>query len=126
MIKKMFFGTFSLALNVAIYAVIIILAFRLITYSYDFSYEVFGNTAVATESEELIPVQIPDGASTEEVGELLQKKGLIKNSKAFVFHVAISQYNGLIQPGNYELSPSMTVDEMLAIMCGGATQTDGE
>ena len=42
MIKKLFVGTFGVALNVIIYILVILLAIRVITWSYDFAYEVFG------------------------------------------------------------------------------------
>ncbi len=121
MIKKFFMGTFGLAINVVIYAFVIIFAIRMITYSYDFSYTIFGDTVVSEQSEELIPIQISDGESTKEIAALLEKKGLIKYKNAFVIHVALSEYKGKVQAGNYELSPSMTMDEMLAIMAGGST-----
>jgi UPF0755 protein len=118
MIKKFFVGTFGLCVNVAIYALIIIFAIRIVVFSYDFSYEVFGDVPVSVTSEEMVPVQISDGASTDEIATILEKKGLIKYKYAFIIHVGLSQYKGKIQAGNYELSPSMTMDDMLAIMSG--------
>ena len=120
MIKKFFVGTFGVCINVIIYALVIIFAIRMVTFAYDFSYEVFGDTAVEESSEKIVPIQISDGASTDEIASLLEKKGLIKYKHAFIIHVAVSQYKGQIQAGNYELSPSMTMDDMLAIMSGGA------
>ena len=116
MIKKLFVGTFGVALNVIIYILVILLAVRVITWSYDFAYEVFGDRPVAASSEEIVPVQISDGASTDEIAAILEKKGLIKYKYAFIIHVGLSQYKGMLKPGNYELSPSMTMDQMLAVM----------
>ena len=116
MIKKLFVGTFGVALNVIIYILVILLAIRVITWSYDFAYEVFGEA-----SEEIVPVQISDGASTNEIAAILDKKGLIKYKYAFIIHVGLSQYKGMLKPGNYELSPSMTMDQMLAVMAGSGT-----
>lgn len=56
MIKKLFVGTFGVALNVIIYILVILLAIRVITWSYDFAYEVFGDRPVAEASEEIVPV----------------------------------------------------------------------
>ena len=126
MIKKLFVGTFGVALNVIIYILVILFAIRIITWSYDFAYEVFGDRPVAEASEEIVPVQISDGASTDEIAAVLEKKGLIKYKYAFIIHVGLSQYKGMIKPGNYELSPSMTMDEMLAVMAGNTTETSTE
>ena len=117
MVKKFFLGSFSLALNVVIYALIILAAIRIVTFFFFFSYEVFGNTAVSEESTQVVPVQIPEGASTQEIAGILKQKKLIKYKEAFVLHVAISQYKGLIKPGTYELKPSMTMDEILEVIC---------
>lgn len=118
MIKKLFVGTFGICMNVVIYALILLIAVRLITFTYDFSYTVFGDTPVAAESEAVVPIQINEGASTQEIAALLEKKGLIKYKNAFIIHAALSQYKGMILPGNYELSPSMTMDEMMAVITG--------
>lgn len=115
MIKKLFVGTFGVALNVIIYILVILLAVRVITWSYDFAYEVFGDRPVAASSEEIVPVQISDGASTDEIAAILEKKGLIKYKYAFIIHVGLSQYKGMLKPGNYELSPSMTMDRCLRL-----------
>lgn len=101
MIKKLFVGTFGVALNVIIYILVILLAVRVITWSYDFAYEVFGDRPVAESSEEIVPVQISDGASTDEIAAILEKKGLIKYKYAFIIHVGLSQYKGMLKPGNY-------------------------
>ena len=50
MIKKLFVGTFGIALNVIIYILVILLAIRVITWSYDFAYEVFGDRPVVSKS----------------------------------------------------------------------------
>ena len=84
-------------------------------------HEVFGDRPVAEASEEIVPVQISDGASTNEIAAILDKKGLIKYKYAFIIHVGLSQYKGMLKPGNYELSPSMTMDQMLAVMAGSDT-----
>ena len=122
MIKKLFVGTFGLGLNIAIYIVIALFAIRIVTYAYGFSYEVFGNTVMDETSEEIIPIQINEGASTKEVGDLLEKRDLIKYSEAFVLHTQLTKSKGAIKPGNYELSPSMNMDEILGIITGMADE----
>lgn len=124
MIKKLFLGTFGIALNVVIYVLIVLFAIRVVTYSYQFSYQVFGNVAVSENSQEVVPVQIPDGASTDEVAAQLKKKGLIEDERAFIVHTALTKYSGLIQPGSYELSPSMTMNEILSTITGISLQSE--
>lgn len=124
MIKKLFLGTFGIVLNVIIYVLIVLFAIRVVTYAYNFSYQVFGNVAVSESSQEVVPVQIPDGASTEEVAAQLKKKGLIEDERAFIVHTALTKYSGLIKPGSYELTPSMTMNEILSAITGISMQDE--
>ncbi len=126
MIKKIFKGTLGMAVNVVIYALVIFFAIRMVTYAYDFSYQLFGDPPVAEESVEKIPVQIPEGAGTQDVAALLKAKGLIKYEKAFVTYTGMSQYKGQIKPGNYELSKSMNMEKILQTICGVAPDSGAQ
>ncbi|MCR4672824.1 MAG: endolytic transglycosylase MltG [Lachnospiraceae bacterium] len=118
MLKKLFMGAFGIVINVVLYVLIIFGAVHAVKYAYHFSYVVFGNVAYNATDTEKIPVQITEGSSTSDVGDILEKHGVIENAKAFTIHTALSHYQGLIQPGDYELSPSMKMDEILVVICG--------
>ena len=53
----------------------------------------------------------------KELGEMLQHKGLIRDSKIFILQEMLSEYRGKEAPGIYDLSTAMTAEEMLAVMC---------
>jgi UPF0755 protein len=62
-----------------------------------------------------------------EVGEILQEKGLIRDAKLFYLQELFSNYHGKLQPGIYELSNSMTPEEMMAVMAANAPdEIEGE
>ena len=111
-------GAFGIVINVALYALIIYGAVHAVKYAYHFSYVVFGNVAYNVTDTTKVPVQITEGSSTSDVGEILEKHGVIEDSRAFTIHTAFSHYQGLIQPGSYELSPSMKMDDILVVICG--------
>lgn len=115
--KKIFIGPISIGINVIIYIIIALIAVRVVTYAYTFAYDVFSDQAVNEDSDEQVTVEITEDMSTKDVGELLESKGLVKSASVFEYHTKFSQYNGLIQPGTYELSPSMTMDDILDVIC---------
>lgn len=56
-------------------------------------------------------VEVPIGSSTTAIGNLLEEKGIIKNSTIFKYYVKFNNIAGF-QAGNYQFSPSMTLNEI--------------
>jgi UPF0755 protein len=71
------------------------------------------------DSEEIITVEIPDGAGTGNIGEILEENGLIKSSFQFKLKSKIEGYDGQYKKGTYELSPSMSMEEMMVKIITG-------
>ncbi|MGZ4160141.1 MAG: endolytic transglycosylase MltG [Neobacillus sp.] len=57
-------------------------------------------------------VDIPIGSSVAGIGEKLESKGIIKNAKVFKYYVKLKNEGGFMA-GEYELSPSMDIPEIL-------------
>ena len=66
---------------------------------------------VEPDSKTQTLVEVPIGSSATTIGKLLQKQGIIKNSTIFKYYVKLNNISGF-QAGNYDLSPSMTMDEI--------------
>ncbi|MDO4803846.1 MAG: endolytic transglycosylase MltG [Lachnospiraceae bacterium] len=101
--------------------VIIFLIFLART-SYIFGYSIFNETAVNAESPRDILVEIPEGASTWEIGGILEKNGLIENRYIFMVQERFSSYHGQLEPGNYILSTGQTPSQMLKIIARADTE----
>ena len=56
------------------------------------------------------------GMSAQEMGELLYKKGLIRDEKLFRIQYFLSEYKKDLLPGTFTLRTNMTVEEMLKVM----------
>ena len=54
----------------------------------------------------------------KELGDLLEKKGLIRDAELFFVQLKLSSYSGKMKEGTYTLSTSMTAYEMMQIMSG--------
>lgn len=59
------------------------------------------------------------GMGDEEIAAELKELGIIKNSYAFRFYVIISFSHGKIQAGKYDLSPNMTIAEIVGKLAKG-------
>ena len=64
--------------------------------------------------------------SVMDIAELLENRGLVEDKMLFYLQERFSEYHGLIAPGTYELSPSQTADEMIAIMCASSIESEEE
>ena len=71
-------------------------------------------------------VAIVEGKSVREIGEILEEKGLIRSASLFYLQEMVSSYHGKLQPGIYELSTSMTPEEMMAIMAASSETEEEE
>jgi len=66
-----------------------------------------------------ISVEVPMGTSINGIAEILHKKGLIRNEGAFKLMVDFSDKTNEMQAGKYELSKSMTLQEMINELLDG-------
>ena len=82
-----------------------------------------GSTSALTPgSEDEIRVVIPKGRSAEQVGEILEEEGVIKSSLAFKMYVQIFNKSKNINAGQFELSPSMSVSDVVETLGKGPLQ----
>jgi len=79
----------------------------------EYKYELEGTETV--EGVDVV-VTIPEGASAEEIANILKEKGLIKYPKAFVKRLQNSDYRGSLKSGTYTLNTGMTTLDMMAVM----------
>ncbi len=75
---------------------------------------------LAIENKQLVRFVIPRGQSVTVVSNRLEENSLIKSELAFQIYYRIFQDNYNIQAGSYELSPSMSVVDILELFNDGA------
>ena len=116
-------------LDTIIKVVIVIVAAMLITKyakeAYSFGYDIFCQTPVTTTGEgKTARITIDDSVSVTELAKQLEEVGLIKDWKLFYVQEYFSNYHGKIVGGTYELSSTMTADEMLEVLGANYTETE--
>lgn len=72
-----------------------------------------------SQSSNIVTVEIPTGASVQEIAELLQDKQIIKNSQAFQWYVRNNALVESMKAGIYELDASATTPEIVAVITKG-------
>ncbi len=111
----------------ALVIVIVIGLYRLGGYAYDFGYQLYSAEAMTAPPGKDVAVVVQEGASVKDIGEMLERQGLIKDSLVFVAQERLSKYSGQIKAGNYVLNTSWNAEEILAALSGNAVnQEDGE
>lgn len=68
---------------------------------------------VDEESGETVEVELPLGSTTDSIAETLEEEGVITSATMFRYYVRLQSEDGF-QAGNYELSQSMSMDDIIA------------
>ena len=66
-------------------------------------------------------IDIPIGAASKEIGQILEKNHIIKNATAFQYYTKLKSLTGF-KSGFYNLSPSMTLTEIAKTLQVGGTE----
>lgn len=115
-LKDFIGGTAQLIIKLVAFAFIIMYIFRFSAMAYDYGYRVFTEEPMSLGEGRTISIYIENDQSVMDVGDMLQEKGLIRDARLFFVQELLSEHHGNIQPGIYDLSTSMTPEEMLAVI----------
>jgi len=66
-------------------------------------------------------IEIKQGLSTVKIAQILAKKKIIANPKYFQFYVRLNKLDGKLKAGDYTLSPSMSMEEIVDKLIQGQT-----
>ncbi|MDE6993201.1 MAG: endolytic transglycosylase MltG [Lachnospiraceae bacterium] len=115
-IKYIIGSIVEMVIKIVVFIFIAMFVIRTATAAYDYGFRVFAEKPMDVGEGRMISVSIGNADSAKEVGEMLQERGLIRDAKLFRIQELLSENHGKIQPGIYDLSTSMTVQEMLAVI----------
>ena len=103
----------------------LVVVFFLATCTFGFFWVKSSLEPINTEAKKTIQVEIPEGSSTKEIANILFEKDLIKNATVFNYYSKIKSYNNY-QSGFYNLSQSMSVDDLAKALQESRTPTAQE
>ena len=109
-------GILDAIVKILLVIVAVMLISKYASEAYTYGYNIYNQVPASKYDTRTVSVSITDSMSVGDIAELLENRGLIKNSKLFWLQERFSEYHGMIAPGTYELSPSMTPDEIIGAM----------
>ena len=121
-IRRIIFSFFDIVIKVVLVVIAVMFIMRGVSYAYDIGQQIFDQRSVAGPDAHTVSFTVESADSTAEIGQKLKEKGLIEDEHLFIVQERLSLYHDMISPGTYELSPSMTPDEMIAIMAAPAVE----
>ncbi len=114
--KEVVISVFSFVFKIVLAIIVVMLVYKWTLTAYEYGQRVFNEPPVTTGSGRDVKVVISEEDDAKEIGEILEKKGLIRDAGLFYIQEMLSEYKDKIQPGTYELNTSMTTEEMMQIM----------
>ncbi|MGE6751954.1 endolytic transglycosylase MltG [Rossellomorea sp. NPDC071047] len=72
-----------------------------------------------------VKVEIPIGSGVTSIGNILEDEGIVKNSTIFKYYVKFNNESGF-QAGSYDLTPSMTLNEIVNSLKTGKVMRKAE
>ena len=124
--NKVVFRFVSISFTILILLVVFIGVFKASTYCYDFGYRIFTEQPVSKEPGRDVVVQISSEDSAFEIGDILEEKGLVRDSLLYTAQYYLSAYVGDLIPGMYTLNTSMTAKEMMIVMSTPVEEVESE
>ncbi|MDO4554796.1 MAG: endolytic transglycosylase MltG [Lachnospiraceae bacterium] len=88
----------------------------LFVYFYRFGYGAFSNEPIGSNEKYKVTVTVRPGESEKEVANQLYTMNMIRDPKQFLFRTRFSEYDGKLKEGEYEISPSMGMDDILKVL----------
>lgn len=101
----------SAANRIVLTVVVVVLLALVFTAYAGYSYVAASLNPINTSATKNIQVEIPEGSTTKEIGDILVKNNLIKNATIFNYYAKLKSYNNF-QSGYYNLNQSMSVDDL--------------
>ncbi len=118
---------FSTILKITLSVAVIILVYRGVIIGYEFGYSVFKQQPMTLVGEgRTVTVTIPEDMTPSQMAKLFEKHGLIDNTTLFLAQYYLSEFKEEVKPGVYELSTTMTVEEMMEVMATPAEEEENK
>jgi len=114
--KDIVVAVFSLAIKIVIIVIAAMFIYKYALIAYDYGYRIFSEKPMSSGEGRTVSITIQSDMDVEEIGTLLENKGLIRDSILFRLQERLSENHGKIKPGTYDLSTAMTAEEMIDVM----------
>lgn len=121
--RKLMAAVFGSILKVAVVIAAAFIIYRGAAVCYDYGYRIFTEPAMTVGEGRTVSVTLTEDMSALDIGEMMLSKGLTRDSKLFALQYLLSEYKEDVKPGTYEVSTSMTAEEIMAAMVPPAKES---
>lgn len=100
------------SIKLVIYAVVIISVYLLMSKAFTYGAMVFSEEGMTQKGAGVeVQITIPKGASNKEIGDILEKNGLVEN--AYIFWLQVILYEGELKSGKFVLNTEYNAEEII-------------
>lgn len=122
-VNKVVFTVISVAIRCIVGLAIIFVMVQGGRKAYAFGRDIFLDEPLTTEENAReITVTIPEGATAREIGDILERKNLIRDSNVFYIQSLCVDEGKRLKGGRYDLNTAMSAEEMMQVI--GAKDTE--
>ena len=125
-LKQVFIALLNMIFRLAISCAVVVAIYRAAMYSYHFGYMVFADATMEVSPGRDVSVIVEMDDEIMDIGETLERRGLISDAKIFFVQALLLEYKDEITPGEYTLNTSMTPEQMLEVLASAAEEESEE
>ena len=114
--KEVVISIFSTVFKIVFAIIIVMLVYKWSLTAFEYGQRVFNEPPMSAGSGRTVMFVVNEGDTAKEIGDNLEKNGLIRDAALFRIQEMLSAYKDEMKPGTYELNTSMTTEEMMEIM----------
>lgn len=115
-VNKALFGFIKIAFSILVILIVIYGMLRLCHMGYDYGFRLYTEPAMEEAPGRDVLVQIKPDMSLKEIAEMMEEKGLVRESNLFFAQLRLSDYRKSIKPGVYTMNTSMVPKELMKTM----------
>lgn len=119
-------AVFGVIFRVVVAILVVYVIYRGTIICYDYGYRIFTEPAMTVGEGRTVTVAVTEDMSVTEIASLFESKGLIRDAKLFVLQYYLSEFRKEVKPGTFDLSTSMTVEEMMEAMAISSKDGEGD
>ena len=114
-LKKTSSAILMTSIKIVVYLIIAVVIYLVLSRAFAFGELILSEDGMVSKGNGVeIQITIPQDASSKEIGDILEKNGLIKSSYAFIIQVIL--YEADIKPGKYVLNTEYSPKEIIEVL----------
>lgn len=124
--KNVIAAAFGAIFRVVLAIIVVSVIYRGAEICFDYGYRIFTEPAISAGEGRTVTVAITEDMSPADIGRLFESRGLVRDARLFTLQYYLSEFREEVGPGIFELSTSMTAEEMMEAMVIPEEETEEE